>query len=137
MRSSGRLCALLSALCLALAAYLPWLGNHEPTEFPARDLWYGVTGRSPRFNQSLAMLLLLIAGVAILALLSGWRPLAIVGMVATLGVVLLYLDRVHERAPTVVVGDLQRGYWLAVVGAVLLVLASVSPSRKRRTRPAT
>jgi hypothetical protein len=109
---------------IAVAAFLPWLDDRSPGDIPIQALW-GDGGGDPDFTGSLALVLLVLAGVALVAtfVAAGWL-LAIDGIVVLAVVVAWYFQAGRD-------GDVRVGVWVATAGGLCALLPYLLGRRTR------
>jgi hypothetical protein len=117
---------LAAAAALAVSAFLTWIDDRAAGDIPVETLW-GDGGQTADFASSLAVVLLVLAGVALVAtfVAGGWQ-LALDGVVALAVVIAWFVQEGSD-------GDVGAGVWVAAAGGVCAVLAFVL-GRRRRVR---
>jgi hypothetical protein len=132
-RAIGRMLSLLVVIAMVLAAFLPWLdGGLLPYHQPSRDLVQGISDhRASAMWTSISVPLLAAALLSLIAMLFASRTFAWLSFIVSLATTGLWtaLTAAH-RGSLNASHDLRFGYWCAVAGVVLGLLAAAISWRK-------
>jgi hypothetical protein len=123
---------LFGAAALALSAFLPWVEDEPATRIPIRELLDGIPTARGGTPYSLALLLIVASGLAVVGVLINSKLLeAIAALVAFAGATLWAVMRAIDRGLGGFLADLESGAWLAAGGIFLVGLSALILPGKR------
>jgi hypothetical protein len=122
--------AILAAVAVLAAAFLPWLGA-DPAhpqlaarQVALRDLFKGIHDADPPFRGSAEFVLLICVAALVVGTLTASRFLVLLGALlpALIFIDWLVLEASHLASGNLGAADLRIGAWLTLTGAVLGLL---------------
>ncbi|MBO8192963.1 hypothetical protein ITI46_14985 [Streptomyces oryzae] len=124
----GSLLALLGAAAVVYSPFRPWYGGRSGQDFRLDELFQGggITGADAALFTGLFVLMLIAAVVAVLGVLLQSRLTVLFAGVLALGFTILWMVRQGQAAGSISAGNtggLASGAWLALGGALLILLA--------------
>jgi hypothetical protein len=121
---------LVGAAGMIVGPFLPWIAGERGTEIELRALFSTEAGGSAGFLVSAGFAVLVLGVIALIGLLfrSGWLTslAAGLGLVAT---ILIAIGRFRGEGGGL--ADLDIGWWVAAVGSLLALIASMFATRSR------